>query len=142
MREAKEAAAQVAEQVDTPSPVLQTRTELWKLLKCAEVTQTLDLAQPDASELTAKFGSNSKFHHLVYPGTCAHLGDTPRPPPLRSALYAQFPELQGKRYATSAKDLDAEHQGIVRRWKKVRAMCARLTRVAVAQGRGIVGISA
>lgn len=92
------------------------------------LTQLVDLGNPGASEITSKFAPGSKYFRLVYPGKgSSHIGHSPQMPPLRSDLYGTNPEIIGKRYAMSAKDLDRDVPGITRRWKKVRACPSSLT---------------
>jgi len=126
MARTKQQQRQQRQKAAAPSPTvgpatreLCNRRELETTLKSAVVTQLLDLEVPEASELTAKFAATSKYHSLLYPGSCGHLGDTPSRPPLRSDIYARYPELQGKKYATSVRDIEMAHPGITRRWNKV-----------------------
>lgn len=90
----------------------------------ADVTQVIDLQVPEDTCLTAFFAEGSKAHIYLWPGVVAKIGHTPHSnssgrPPLRSSLYSQYPELVGKVYSVSLREMEKARPGIARRWKKV-----------------------
>jgi hypothetical protein len=90
----------------------------------ADVTQVIDLHVPENTCLTAFFAEGSKAHQYLWPGVVAKIGHTPHSnssgrPPLRSLLYSQYPELVGKVYSVSLREMEKARPGIARRWKKV-----------------------
>ena len=114
----------------SPLPVDQMAEGFRQMIVEADITQLVDLKNPEMSDITAKFGPGTKLHKFVYPGKGrAHIGHAPANPPLRSDLYREFPVLIGKRYAVSAQEMDRVVHGITRRWKKVRALQRPLTLV-------------
>ena len=116
------------EATPSPQPVDQNAVGFRKMILEADITQLVDLKNPEMSDLTAKFGPGTKLHKFVYPGKGrAHIGHAPANPPLRSELYREFPELIGKRYTVTAQELERLVHVITRRWKKVLAYQPTLT---------------
>ena len=90
----------------------------------ADVTQVIDLHVPENTCLTDFVAEGSKAHQYLWPGVVAKIGHTPHSnssgrPPLRSLLYSQYPELVGKVYSVSLREMAKARPGIARRWKKV-----------------------
>lgn len=105
------------------SSVLPDSQEARVAVQSVGLTQLVDLAQPENSDITAKFAPGSKYFSFVYPGNGSlHIGHAPRPPPVRSDIYKEHEELIGKKYAMSTAELDKVLPGIIRRWKKVRML--------------------
>jgi hypothetical protein len=107
-------------QLDSDAAAKASPAVVQEKLADGEVTQLLELANPELSGLTAKFTIGSKYYEYVYPGNGSrHLGQAPTDPPLRSPLYRTNPELVGAKYAITLHEMEYHKPGITMRWKKV-----------------------
>lgn len=119
---AKQIAAEAAEALELA--VVPSAQFIQEAINEADVTQVIDLGVPEDTCLTAFFAEGSKAHSYLWPGKVAKIGHTPHSnssgrPPLRSALYSQYPELMGKVYSVPLREMEKVRPGISRRWKKV-----------------------